>query len=72
METTDLAAEIASAATQPAAAAVDGQEAKSHPIPDLIKADQYLTAKRAAARRGVFGLWNVGKAIPPGAGGDSC
>lgn len=59
---------IESAALAPKKVAVDGQSVEEHSIRDLIEADRYLAAKRAAANsRPHFGL-RFTKLIPPGGG----
>lgn len=71
---TDLAAEIARTAADPQSVTVDGETVAAQPLPDLIKADQYLAAKKSlagsAARGGSRSLWNAlrpAQAVPPGA-----
>lgn len=60
----DLTETIEEAAAGPKKAAVDGTDVEAQPIPDLIKADQYLKAKQAALKAN-FGL-RLGRLIPPG------
>jgi len=43
----DLTGDIETAATEPASAQVDGNQAASHPLPDLIAADKYLKGSSA-------------------------
>jgi hypothetical protein len=68
MSTDDLSSRIESAAMGPARVTVDGTTGEARPIPDLIAADRYLSAKRAqAAQRNHCGL-TFRKLEPPGAG----
>ncbi len=62
-----LSAEIAQTAAGPKSFQTDGQQAVAQPIPDLIKADQYLTRKRVVKKRGFWGQVSIAKAISPGA-----
>lgn len=66
-ESADLTSEIAATAQQPSSFQTDGQQAVAQPIPDLIKADQYLARKRVARRRGFWGQVSVARLTPPGA-----
>ena len=68
MATSDLATDIETAAGNPAAVTVDGEQVTSRPIQDLIEADRYLAAKRAAGKfhRGVY----LTKVENPGADGE--
>lgn len=61
----DLSSQIEQAANDPANVSVDGLSVGAKPIGDLIRADQYLAAKTAAAsrRRGI----RFSKLINPGA-----
>lgn len=45
---------------------VDGESVTQHPLHELIEADKYLEANRAASRGG-FGM-RFQKIIPPGGG----
>lgn len=65
-----IAAEIAQAATGPKSFQSDGQQVVAHPIPDLIKADQYLTAKRVNKKRGFWGQVSIARLNPPAANND--
>lgn len=65
----DLSEQIEQAANDPASVSVDGLSAAAKPIGEIIKADQYLSAKNAAAsrRRGI----RFSKIINPGAHSES-
>ena len=72
--TTDLAAEIARTAADPQSATIDGNTATTQPIPDLIRADQYLAAKGSlrgsnahAGPRSGWGTLRPARVVPPGA-----
>jgi len=67
--TSELDAAIETAAGNPKSASGDGVSVTSHSIDELIKADKYLTAKRAKA--GKWGGIKMQKLQPPGAVGDS-
>lgn len=60
----DLEDVIEEVAEGPAAASGEGQSYTAQSIPDLIKADQYLESKQAAAQPH-FGL-RMAKLVPPG------
>lgn len=62
----DLTQAIEDAAKTPKSATQDGRSATARDIDELIKADQYAKAQRAAGKKG-FGL-RVAKIIPPGGG----
>lgn len=69
----DLSDTIESVAGEPASASAGGRSAQNHPLPDLIKADEYLKKKEALAGSNALGgrrsLWNAtspAQAIPPG------
>lgn len=64
----DLSEQIEEAANGPARAAADGVDVTARPIRDLIEADKYLTAKRAAATNKTGGL-RFAKLVPPGTTG---
>ena len=49
--TQDLEEAIRRNAAGPKAAQVDGQRVEQHPLGDLLEADRYLAAKRAAKSR---------------------
>lgn len=66
MEETDLTEVISTAAAEPQSSAGDGESASSHPLPDLIKTDQYLATKRAAGRR--RSLLKIARFTPGGGG----
>jgi hypothetical protein len=61
----DLSEQIEQAGSDPATVSVDGLSVGAKPIGELIKADQYLAAKSAAAnrRRGI----RFSKIVNPGA-----
>lgn len=61
----DFSETIETAAVEPAQASGDGVSMQSRPISELIAADQYLAAKRAAARS--HGGLRFAKIQPPGA-----
>lgn len=70
----DLSDQIEQAATEPASATSDGQSASSHPLPDLVEADQYLAGKTAVTGdnasggpRSGWGMLRPARVIPPGA-----
>lgn len=65
----DLSSKIEEVASGPAAASADGVLVKQQQVEDVIKADQYLSAKEAAAKqhRGI----RMTKLIMPGARGGS-
>jgi hypothetical protein len=65
---TDLSADIASQAIEPASASADGQIASARPVADLILADQYLAGK-VALKRKARGI-QFSKLIPPAAYSD--
>jgi hypothetical protein len=56
---------IGTAATEPAAATVDGVTMTARSIDEMIKADRYLRAKEAAATTGKTRL-KFAKFVPPG------
>ena len=62
-----LTSEIAATAAGPQSFQSDGQQAVAQPIPHLIQADQYLTRKRVARRRGFWGQVSIARLTPPGA-----
>lgn len=70
----DIGPQIEQAAAEPASATSDGQSASSHPLPDLIEADQYVKAKGAVTGTNPAGGPRSGwpalrpaRVIPPGA-----
>ncbi len=63
---TDLSDQIETASGQPKQAAVDGNMATAHSLPDQIKVDKYLAKKAAAASTsGGLGI-RIGRFNPPG------
>lgn len=70
--TGSLTSEITATAQGPASFQTDGQQAVAQPIPHLIQADQYLTRKRVARRRGFWGQVSIARTIPPGAVEETC
>lgn len=64
----DLSQQIEDAATGPARVVSDGTDVTARPIKDLIEADKYLAAKRAAAKSKTGGI-RFAKVIPPGTTG---
>jgi len=63
----DLSNEIETAAGTPKKHAVDGESTEARSIDELIKADRYLAAKNATAKK--KGGLRFGKLIPPSASG---
>lgn len=73
----DLNDEIREAAEGPKRAKRDGQEAESHDLSELIKAEQHLASVAAATgtnanggKKSGWGMLRPARAIPPGATGD--
>jgi hypothetical protein len=73
----DLNDEIREAAEGPKRAKRDGQEAESHDLDQLIKADQYLRATSAGSgtnanggEKSGWGMLRPARGVPPGATGD--
>lgn len=67
MAESELEAAIETAAEKPVSASVDGVTITQRPIADLIAADRYLSAKRAARKRS-RGI-RLTQIVPPGANG---
>lgn len=63
----DLSSQIETAAGQPKKHTVDGESTEARGIDELIKADRYLAAKQANAKK--KGGLRFGKLIPPSAAG---
>ena len=66
--------DLAQSALEPESASVDGQSAKSHPLPDQIAARRYLAGGSAldgtsadGGPRSAFGCLRPAKVVPPGA-----
>lgn len=55
---------LPTAATDPKRIEIDGRKAESHPLPDLIAADEYLTKKSAGRLKSGGVLWQ--QISPPG------
>jgi len=64
MATESISDAIEKAAKGPARVTIDGNTVESHPIPDLIAADQYATRKAAVARKGL--PIRIAKIVPGG------
>lgn len=62
-DTTDLAETIAAEAALPLKSETDGQSAEGRPLTDLIKADQYLGAKKS--KKTAWGRVKMARAVPP-------
>jgi hypothetical protein len=60
---TELVAELTAAAAEPRRAAVDGQEAESHPLRDRLELAKFLAANPTGGRRRGFKFLKV---VPPG------
>ena len=67
MAQSELESTIETAAEKPVSASVDGVTVTQRPIGDLIAADRYLSAKRAARKRS-RGI-RFSQIVPPGADG---
>lgn len=66
----DISQAVEYAAENPASASVDGRSATSHPIPDLILAEQYVAAKTATTGgRSLWGMTRPARVVPPGTTG---
>jgi hypothetical protein len=63
----DLSSDIAEQVLEPIASAADGQSATGRSVEELIKADQYLAGKTAAAKRRRGMMFSVFRT--PGAAG---
>jgi len=64
----DLSNDIAEQAVEPITSAADGQSATGRSVEELIRADQYLAGKAAAAKRRRGMMFSVFRT--PGAGSD--
>ena len=62
----DLSETIADSAQNPRSATVDGVTAEQQPLPDQVKADQYLAGKEAVHKTPTASFVRV-RMAPPGA-----
>lgn len=63
----ELEDEIDAVARGPQTDTVDGQTATTHPLPDLIEADRYLTGKRVlrTTRGNAWGAIGMAQVVKP-------